>query len=129
MLTDTSRYIYIYASPPSKTYLFCILTSIYSVFGIFCSLKNDLFLEVIFRMWTFEVDDVGDDICRYDVIFCWYLQCFWTFYCDLSRSSRCSHPKNGNGAVVTYKFSGLHWFLQWFCCFWLYVRFWNFVSF
>ena len=63
-------------APPSKTYLFCILTSIYSVFGIFCSLKNDLFLEVIFRMWTFEVDDVGDDICRYDVIFCWYLQCF-----------------------------------------------------
>jgi hypothetical protein len=32
------------------------------------------------RLCAFQVDEVGDDICRYDARFRWYLQCFWILF-------------------------------------------------
>ena len=58
--------------PPKKN----AFGPVFTLFLAYFVAQNDLFFEVILRIWTFDVAEIGDDICRYDVIFCWYLQCF-----------------------------------------------------
>ena len=87
-------YIYIYMlAPPQKKKKKIVFGLVFTVFlAYFVARKRPRFWSDFQNLdiWRAEV---GDDICRYDVIFCWCLQCFWTFYYDLIRWLQFSNLK------------------------------------